>query len=98
MIIALQLLQGDYSGLDSDIDWNTDDELEIESFQPSCSTVVPSGQTITAGSVEVIFFCTFFLVGSYLYITKLGDQCIITCIFEKNASRNKILDRKWKIF
>lgn len=43
---------GDYSGLDSDIDWNTDDELEIESFQPSCSTVVPSGQTITAGSVE----------------------------------------------
>lgn len=43
---------GDYSGLESDIDWNTDDELEIESFQSSCSTVVPSGQTITAGSVE----------------------------------------------
>ncbi|XP_045812514.1 DNA (cytosine-5)-methyltransferase DRM2 isoform X2 [Trifolium pratense] len=47
---------GDDSGLGSDnIDWNTDDELEIEGFHSSCSTV-SNAHTITAGSVEARSF------------------------------------------
>ncbi|WJX65330.1 DNA (cytosine-5)-methyltransferase, variant 2 [Trifolium repens] len=47
---------GDDSGLGSDnVDWNTDDELEIEGFHSSCSTV-PSAHKITAGSVEASSF------------------------------------------
>jgi len=61
-----QLLQGDDSSLESDnFDWNTDDELEIESFN-SLSSTVPSRQNITAASAEVSFYVPF-LSRSYLY-------------------------------
>jgi len=52
------------------------DELEIESFHSSSSTV-PNGRTISAGSLEVTYYAHFFS-GSYLYeqfnITKLAHQ------------------------
>lgn len=52
------------------------DELEIQSFRSSSSTV-PNGLTINAGSPEVTYYAIF-LFGSYLYeqfnITKLAGQ------------------------
>ncbi|KAK7266066.1 hypothetical protein RIF29_18706 [Crotalaria pallida] len=44
---------GDDSGADSDFDWNTEDELEIENFHSSssCLTAVPNGEA-TTGSAE----------------------------------------------
>jgi len=73
-------LQGDDSSLESDnFDWNTDDELEIESFN-SLSSTIPSRQTITAASVEVSFYIpfSFWKLSVWQYeqfnIMKLADQ------------------------